>query len=286
MKRTGRAHGVGFASLGILFIVATALAAEPPKPARAHRVPYQLTDTKHLLVRLKINGKGPFNFIVDTGAPALFVGTEAAKTAGIDPNKRGMTKLDRIEIEGGITMDKVTAVIDDPFQLIGMNRMNAAGVKYHGMLGYNVLARFRIQYDLTDTHLTWTPLDWEPPALFRLGGNGQPAEVAAMSSLANFATAFVGKKPSPVYIERGFLGVTLDAKGDDAVIASILPDSPAQAAGLRVGDQIVKVNEEKIAGVDALFRVAAKIPAGAEVQLTVRRGEKENTVTLTLGKGL
>ena len=41
-------------------------AAEPPK--NEHEVPYRLTDTKHILVRVRINGKGPYNFIVDTGS--------------------------------------------------------------------------------------------------------------------------------------------------------------------------------------------------------------------------
>ena len=30
-----------------------------------------MTTFQHVLVRAKINGKGPFNFILDTGAPAL-----------------------------------------------------------------------------------------------------------------------------------------------------------------------------------------------------------------------
>jgi len=45
----------------------------------AYKVPYRLTLTNHYLVRVKVNGKGPFNFLVDTGAPYLFVSTEAAK---------------------------------------------------------------------------------------------------------------------------------------------------------------------------------------------------------------
>ena len=34
---------------------------------RPFRVPYRLTDTNHYLVRVRINGKGPFNFLVDSG---------------------------------------------------------------------------------------------------------------------------------------------------------------------------------------------------------------------------
>ena len=48
--------------------------AEPPARApdpqigQSFQVPYRLTDTNHFLVRARINGKGPFNFLVDSGA--------------------------------------------------------------------------------------------------------------------------------------------------------------------------------------------------------------------------
>src|ERR1041385_6499706 len=46
-----------------------------PKPfvAESTVVPYRLTDTHHTLVRVKINGKGPFNFVVDTGCPVFLI---------------------------------------------------------------------------------------------------------------------------------------------------------------------------------------------------------------------
>ena len=66
-----------------------ALASLLPAPAcardeaigRSYRIPYRITDTNHFLVRVRINGKGPFNFLVDTGAPALYISTETARNA-------------------------------------------------------------------------------------------------------------------------------------------------------------------------------------------------------------
>ena len=51
------------------------------------QVPYRLTDTNHFLVRVRLNGKGPFNFLVDSGAPALFIATETAKKIGLRPKE-------------------------------------------------------------------------------------------------------------------------------------------------------------------------------------------------------
>ena len=58
---------------------------------------------------------------------------------------------------------KVKGRVEDPFQLTGMNKMNISGHRLDGVLGYTVLARFRIQYDFTQPHLVWTKLDWKPP---------------------------------------------------------------------------------------------------------------------------
>src|SRR5271163_2709101 len=78
--------------------------AEPP-PGRdpqigqSFQVPYRLTDTNHFLVRVRINGKGPFNFLVDSGAPALFIATETAKKIGLTPTpEKFWTLVDRLEL--------------------------------------------------------------------------------------------------------------------------------------------------------------------------------------------
>src|SRR5438067_10838499 len=108
----------------VLLLVPLSLhAADEPAKAKAetYQVPYRLTDTKHVLVRAKINGKGPFNFILDTGAPALFVSTSVCRKLGIQAGKGGWGTFDRFEIEGGVVVSKAKGRIEDPFQLEGMN---------------------------------------------------------------------------------------------------------------------------------------------------------------------
>ena len=58
-----------------------------PQVGQSFQVPYRLTDTNHFLVRVRINGKGPFNFLVDSGAPALYVATETAGKIGLKPRQ-------------------------------------------------------------------------------------------------------------------------------------------------------------------------------------------------------
>src|SRR4051812_42949925 len=100
------------AGLALLAAMPLARAADPqPAPAakadaKSVPVPYRLTNTQHVVVRAKINGKGPFNFILDTGAPALFVAKTVADKAGVTPDERGRATFDRFEVEGGIVFEK------------------------------------------------------------------------------------------------------------------------------------------------------------------------------------
>src|SRR5262249_9297669 len=114
--------------LAFLRLASPLPADEDRKPeAKIYQVPYRLTATEHVLVRAKINGKGPFTFIVDTGAPALFVSTAVGKKLGLTADKKGWATLDRFAFEGGAVVTKAKARIDDPFQLEGMNGLGLAG---------------------------------------------------------------------------------------------------------------------------------------------------------------
>ncbi len=205
--------------LAALGSLAPAPAAKDPQIGQAFRVPYRLTLTNHYLVRVRINGQGPFNFLVDTGAPALFIGTECARKIGLVPDKREFwTPVDRFDIEGGATLKNVKARVEDPFQLEGMNALGLPGATIDGILGFTILARYRMQFDPTEDRMTWTRLDYDPkePFVPRDAVNRQPpAEVQAMNLLGpamKLMAVFVGKQPEDVLHPQGLLG--LEARRD------------------------------------------------------------------------
>ena len=45
-----------------------------------------------------------------------------------------------------------------------MNALGLPGTSIDGILGFTVLARFRIELDPTRDRMTWTRLDYEPAA--------------------------------------------------------------------------------------------------------------------------
>ena len=255
--------------------------------AKRFEVPYRLTIPKHILVRAKINGKGPFNFILDTGAPALFVSKAVAKKLGVKPDKDGWGTFDRFEIEGGVVVPKAKGVIDDPFQLEGMNGLGLAGAELHGVIGFNVLARYRMEIDFTKDKMVWTPLDYDPEAPKGMGGKGGTGGLEFMGTIMKMFGAFLGKKPAPDVAPRGFLGVELEQKGDDVVVVkSVLEKSPAAKAGVKAGDRITKVKGRTIENIEDIQRFIKKLKADEPVSLTVERGKDKMEISFTTGEGL
>jgi hypothetical protein len=252
------------------------------KPGTAWHIPFRLTDVKHILVRARINGKGPYNFIVDTGAPALFVSTAVCKKLGVEPGKDGWGTFDRFEIEGGAVIDRAKGRIADPFQLDGINRMGLAGVELHGVIGYNILARYLIELDFTRDKMVWTRLQFEPPLPQALEGKA-PGGMEAMAGLAKLMSLLVGKRGRETR-PRGFLGIELvEKKGTLEVV--VVKDGPADQAGIQNGDCITHFQEQEVKSPDDLYRLAESIAEGDQVKLQVRRGNTSREVKVTAGKG-
>jgi S1-C subfamily serine protease len=109
-------------------------------------------------------------------------------------------------------------------------------------------------------------------------GFAVPIDIAAKS-----AEAIVQNKP----IRTTFLGVTMapPATGQDgALVRELQSGSPAEQAGLRVGDLVVAIDGQAIEDFGQLgARIRAHKP-GDKVTLKVVRNGNETTVTATLGE--
>jgi len=83
---------------------------------------------------------------------------------------------------------------------------------------------------------------------------------------------------------RTYLGVTpaSDRSDKEFAIGGILKGSPAEKAGLKKGDVIVRFGEVKIHGLEDLRSAVQKRKGGDRVQLKVRRGGEELTIEVAL----
>jgi hypothetical protein len=272
-----------------LTLAAPSSAGEVKKSeSKTYQVPFRLTSTNHVLVRAKINGKGPYNFILDTGAPALFVSTAVGNKLGVKANKQGWGTFDRFEIEGGVVMEKVKGRVENPFQLEGMNGLGLAGAELHGMIGYTILARYRLEFDFSNqSHkMTWQPLDFKPPEPPPLGGASAPAGMDSIGFLLKFLGAMMGKRPEPQIVLRGFLGIAMQDREGAVTVQAVLEGSPASLAGLKPGDLIQRFQDKVVKTTSDVYRLANKLAPDQTAELKVARDGETLSIRIKAGRGL
>jgi hypothetical protein len=262
-----------------------------PEVGKSYRVPYRTTETNHFLVRVRVDGHGPFNFLVDTGAPSLYIGLEAARKIGLKPDPdEYFTPVGRVEFEGGASLTGMKARVEDVFQMVGMNALGLPGASIDGILGFSALARFKIQIDPTRDRMTWTRLDFEPkdPVVPRAVVKKQSGEMQAMNALgplAKLAAAFVGKQPEEQLHPQGFFGVELVEEAGGLKVAGVMADSPASGSGVKLGDRLVKVGGKPVDTLKAAALAVAEVRPGDKVALALVRDGQPIDVSLAAGEG-
>ncbi len=79
------------------------------------------------------------------------------------------------------------------------------------------------------------------------------------------------------------IGASVDTSGDLLTIISAMPDSPAEAAGLKPGDAVIKVNGTDVTKTDPnIVLKSVKGPAGTDVTLTIQRVDQPEPIDVTI----
>lgn len=91
--------------------------------------------------------------------------------------------------------------------------------------------------------------------------------------------------PQPVQSpDRPMLGVQLGAGEGGVLVTEVVPNSPAEKAGLKDGDLMIKVNGEDVSEPDGLIRLVGEFKAGDEISFVYRRNGAEKFGKATLIK--
>ena len=98
---------------------------------------------------------------------------------------------------------------------------------------------------------------------------GQPLVIRTAGDIRLKGTIGVADTPPA----KGWLGITMTPTDAGVRVASTVAGSPAERAGIREGDVIVLVDNEKIQGVDNLARIVGGTPPGKVVKLKAIRGD-------------
>jgi putative serine protease PepD len=84
---------------------------------------------------------------------------------------------------------------------------------------------------------------------------------------------------------QGYLGIALSDRTDGgvgAVVSEVAAGSPAEAAGLKVRDVILRVNDQPITGQGALIGIIRDATPGDEVEIVIERDGERITVKAEL----
>jgi serine protease Do len=113
---------------------------------------------------------------------------------------------------------------------------------------------------------------------------------------ANLATQVVGQLQNYGRTRRGWLGVFIQEVTEDiadslgldsakgALIASVTEAGPADEAGLQAGDVIIRFDGKDVVKSRDLPRIVAETPVETTVDVEVKRGGEQKTLSVTLGE--
>src|ERR687885_41633 len=79
------------------------------------------------------------------------------------------------------------------------------------------------------------------------------------------------------------IGISVSSRNSEPRIVEVYDNTPAQQAGLRAGDILVRINDKSVAGL-ALDEMTTLVrgPVGTQVQITVRRGDDPREITVSV----
>jgi membrane-associated protease RseP (regulator of RpoE activity) len=242
-----------------------------------------LLKTQHMVVKVKVNDRGPFTLVFDTGAPFTLLSNKVGKEAEVfdkDFKKpffalfgmMGQVKIKSLQVGDAKVEGTSAMVMDHPTVSLMAQILNRP---IEGIVGFPFFARFKMTIDYQTKELTLVPSDYDPPDMI--------AKLTAMMS--------GGASPKKKFLAPGALfGVKVAKEATDqeagVTIAEVFAGSPAAEAGLEPGDRLLILDGRWTDSVLDTYEAAVSLRAGTEVSVVFRRSGKEETRTLKVQPGL
>jgi len=253
--------------------------AEPAK------VPFEMLKSQHMAVQVKINGKGPYRLIFDTGAPVTLLSNKVAKEAGVFPEnykpspfalfgaQQKPFKIKELEM-GELKVSQVdTMVMDHPT----VGALASVVGPIEGIVGFNVFAKNRTTIDYQAKVMTFVPVNYQPKDMLK--------HIMTMM-LASKAEKEKGRILSP----GGLLGLRVDKEADDdqagVNVAEVFKDGGAAAGGLQAGDRLLTLDGRWTDSVEDCFFAASRLRPGTRVRAEILRDGKKLDLQILVKQGI
>ncbi|CAN5454931.1 hypothetical protein BH10PLA2_BH10PLA2_13100 [soil metagenome] len=247
-------------------------------------VPFEMLVTRHMAVQIKVNGKGPYRVIFDTGAPISLLSSKVAKESGLA--KGGGNSLFSLgSLFGGVepTKAKTLQVGDLEAKNVPVIIMDHPTVEVlasilgpiEGIVGFPFFARYRMTLDYQTKELTFVPNGYEPKDVLEMMMNSVMGQSA----------------PEPRRLSpSGLWGIKIakDASDEQAGVrvTEVAKDGPAAKAGLKVGDRILVLDDRWTDSINDCYAAASTAPVDMDVIVVVRRDGAEKELRVKPLKGL
>jgi hypothetical protein len=268
-----------------------ALAADIPKAKLEKKldgkplvVPFELLTSRHMAVQVKLNGKGPYRLVFDTGAPMNLINNKIAKDSGVlDPKAKkaafglfgamGSHEIKTLEI-GEVKIDKIpTVVMDHPT----VAAISEALGPIDGIIGFPFFARFKMTVDYQKKEMTLVPSGYVP---------GDYLE-GLMNKMMNASNQ---SKDPTLLAPASLWGFTLDKETSDeeagVTVKNVNADGAAATAGIQAGDRVLTIDGRWTDTISDAFLAATLVKPGREAVVVVKRGDKELSFKVKPTKGL
>jgi serine protease Do len=130
------------------------------------------------------------------------------------------------------------------------------------------------------TPIVWSTASAAPGSLAATTAPGEgPAIIGVVSDIPQPMPGPVRRNEQP----HGWLGISVESAGDCPEVRSVTPESAAEKAGLKSGDQIKQLDGHEMYSADQLIETLSKMPPKRKVALVVGRKDKQLDLEATLG---
>lgn len=280
-----RQQAVRWLRMGIAALVAALLVISPLRAgetkAKPVAVPFELLKTQHMVVEVKINGKGPYHLIFDTGAPINLINNKVAKEAGVLPKdfkqpfftffgSVGQHKIKSLEI-GGLKSENLSVMVMDHPTVEAIAKFFGP---IEGIVGMSFFGRYRMTLDYQTKTMSFVPVNYEPPDMME-----------QMMKMLTFA-----RKTEKTFVgSPGLLGAKVVREGEEEAgvsVKEVLAGSPAARAGLKQGDRILTVDGRWTDTVGDFYAAMSRLKVGEPAPAVIRRDGKEQKIQVQLVPGI
>jgi len=276
--------------------LSTGLARADDKPVSKDNAPkpqavkFDLVSSGHFIVKAKINGKGPYNLIFDTGAPTSLITPKVAKEAGLVKDAKDKPLIPLFGMMGQVSIKdfQVGDVKAEGVNAMIMNHPTVEAFSHEfqdkygsieGIVGFPFFARYKMTVDYKNQEMTFVPSGYKP---------GDVMQDLMQTVMGSFNS---GGKPQPkVAAPAGLWGLELakDRSDEDAGVdvKAVLTGGPAADAGLKAGDRILTVDGRWTDSLADAYQAAGFVKPGKKAEVVVKRGGKEVKLTVSPKTGL